>query len=122
MKGDTGATGAPGHQGLPGPQGLQGEPGASNGLYVRTASVTIVDKGEGDAHPIPLELKCAQGDHIVSLAPFGLNPARATWSDPSSLNQVDFGTFDAEQASAHYTWNGGVGTHVTLTWRAICSH
>jgi hypothetical protein len=123
-KGDSGALGAQGPSGPQGPagrQGPKGEPGESNRLYVRTAAITIPDLGEGDANPTHLALRCEPGDHIVSLAPIGLDPARATWSDRSSLQEGDVYTFSDEEISADYTWHGGVGTDVTLTQRVICS-
>jgi hypothetical protein len=65
-KGDAGTPGAQGPsgpQGQAGPQGPQGEPGESNELYVRSATITIPDRGEGDANPTHLGLRCEPGDH-----------------------------------------------------------
>ena len=87
LKGDTGAAGAPGLAGPQGPkgdpgarglQGPKGDPGQSNGLYVRTDSVTLVDKGEGDAHPTLLDLKCDPGDSIVTSPSWSANPNSET--------------------------------------------
>jgi hypothetical protein len=94
VKGDAGAVGAPGTQGPEGdrgdtgPRGLKGDPGESNGLYVRTASVTVVDKGEGDANPTHLDLSCDPGDPIVSIGPAEHNPPMKDWSDPMAFHEV----------------------------------
>jgi Collagen triple helix repeat (20 copies) len=124
-KGDTGAPGAQGlsgPQGPAGPQGPQGEPGESNELYVRSATITIPDRGEGDANPTHLGLRCEPGDHIVSIANEGYDPPKETWSDRENLQQVwQTASYTDEEISVDYTWHGGVGTGVTLTQRVICT-
>ena len=131
-KGDTGATGAPGpqgergsqgpqgEQGATGPQGPQGDPGESNGLYVRTASVIVVDKGEGDANPTHIELACDLGDVLASPAVYSHDPPRAEWSSPFDFQSVNE-EFLVDSMNGDYFWNGGIGTQVTFTLRAICT-
>jgi hypothetical protein len=129
-KGDTGATGAPGllgpqgpkgDQGLIGPQGPKGDPDPSNGLYVRTTTMTIEDKGEGAAHPTRFELMCDPGDvTLLQSVPLFLEPADAYQSEISGLGAS--GAYTSPQGEFRYLyWNGGVGTHVTVTARTICS-
>jgi Collagen triple helix repeat (20 copies) len=124
-KGDTGAPGAPGPsgpQGSAGAQGPKGEPGESNELYVRSATITIPDRGEGDANPTHLGLRCEPGDHIIATANEGYDPPMNTWSDRGNLRPVyETAFYTVEEISVDYTWHGGVGTDVTLTQRVICT-
>lgn len=134
-KGDTGPVGAAGIAGPQGPkgdsgaQGLQGpkgDPGASNGLYARSDSVTLVDKGEGGAHPTVLDLKCDPGDSIVASPSWSANPQQQDWPpDPgyNQLNQVVAGMIQtSNEIAIPYYWTGGVGTQVTITMGTVCSH
>ena len=135
LKGDTGAAGAPGLAGPQGPkgdpgarglQGPKGDPGQSNGLYVRTDSVTLVDKAEGDAHPTLLDLKCDPGDSIVTSPSWSANPQQRDWPPDTGHNQLNEVYADqintTNEFSTSYYWTGGVGTQVTITQSVICSH
>jgi len=122
-RGDTGAAGGvgpagpQGPKGDPGVQGPKGDPGASNGLYVRGSSVVVVDQGQGDANPTPLDVACNPGDLIVSVAPFYLDGHGIT--DPN-LHGLDY-SYTHDSLHQSYSWNGGVGTSVTLEQYLICS-
>jgi hypothetical protein len=135
VKGDTGAAGAPGPQGLSGPQGPKGDPGdvgprgpkgdpgESNGLYVRTGSVTVIDKGEGDANPTHFGLSCDPGDTIVSLTGPIFDPDVPVWEggDWHQLSHSGAKSYQSGRFTADITWNGGVGTQGTVTAYAICA-
>jgi hypothetical protein len=83
--------------------------------------VAVLDEGEGDANPTHLDLSCDPGDPIVSIAPFEWDPPLATWSDPLAFHEVH-AEYPFGRVSGAYSWNGGVGTQVTFTVRAICAH
>jgi Collagen triple helix repeat (20 copies) len=113
-KGDTGAAGAPG---MPGPKG---DPGASNGLYARSTSVTLADNGNGAADAQHLELKCDPGDSITAYGTTDFDPATA--SSSPDFKQVGDGIWSSEELSAYYYWTGGIGTDTTMTQSVICFH
>jgi hypothetical protein len=86
-------------------------------VYARKASVVITDQGQGDSNPTPIEVSCNAGDHLASVWFFqdGHGPT-------IQLHEVVPITNDTtNHLSASYSWNGGVGTSVTLTWNVICS-
>jgi Collagen triple helix repeat (20 copies) len=120
-QGERGATGPQGERGATGPQGPQGEPGESNGLYVRTASVIVVDEGEGDANPTHIELACDPGDVLASPAVYSWDPPRAEWPNAFAFHSVGEEVFLVDRMSGDYVWNGGIGTQVAFTLRAICT-
>ena len=76
-----------------------------------------MDQGQGDANPTPLDVACNPGDVIVSLSPFYVDGHGFT---DSNLHGLAF-SYTHDSVLQAFSWNGGVGTSVTVEQYIICS-
>jgi hypothetical protein len=114
-----GQQGPAGAAGAVGPQGPKGDPGQASGLYARSASVAVFDQGP-DAAPTALDLSCNPGDSMMDYPMVSVD-GQFNWPD-GLQNDYQNGSFTPNAMHSLYTWNGGAGTHVTISASAVCSH
>jgi hypothetical protein len=117
LQGQRGAQGPAGVAGAAGSQGAKGDPGQASGLYARSASVAVE---AGATNPTALDLSCNPGDSMLMYPMVTFN-GQFDW--PQGLGEdYQHETFTPNGMHSLYNWNGDLGTHVTVSASAVCSH